>query len=111
MRGHVMKRLYYNPLEPAAKIRIKSRCFEIDTEYEPCNSDSYDKPAFIHDLFKLAALDCFDDVQVYLTSHEQAYWKSKKAAFVGTRITGWVSLKEYKDGGGYLEDQYTLEVR
>jgi hypothetical protein len=106
-----MKYLYYNPIEPAEKIRIKSRCFEIDTEYEPWASDLCDKPVYIDELFKLAALDCFENVQVYLTTHCGAYWKNKKAAFVGTRITGWVSLKEYKNGGGYLEDQYISEIQ
>lgn len=97
-----MKYLYYNPIEPAAKIKILSKCFGIDVEYSA--HDASDKPVYLDDLFGLAASDCFDDVQVYLTSHEGAYWKSKKKDFVGTRITGWLSLKEYKNGGGYLKD-------
>ena len=105
-----MKYLYYNPIEFPAKIRIKSQRLGIDVEYTPRNANN-DQPVSFRSLFEHAAMDDIDDVQVYLTPHEQAYWKNEKNDSVGTRITGWISLKEYKNGGGYREDKCKTEIK
>lgn len=103
-----MKYLYYNPYELPTKIKICSSCFNLDTEYF---SDEIDgKPIYFDELFKIAALDFFDDVQVLLTSHNGAYIKDSKKALVGTTISGWISLKEYRNGGGWLSDKYCMKV-
>ena len=97
-----MKYLFYNPCEVPVKIRIKSTCSNIDLEYEPF--DAGDKPVYLDELIKMAKSECFDDVQVYLSSHNEAYTKENKKDFVGTRVKGWISLKTVKNGGGYLDD-------
>lgn len=104
-----MKQLYYNPIELPEKIRIKSSCFNINVEYAPQESDG--KPVFLQELFYLSKSESFDAVEVYLTSHNAAYIKTGKKATIGTRISGWVSLKKYGNGGGYLEDQHLLSVK
>lgn len=104
-----MKYLYYNPFEVPQRVKIQSKCFGIDVEYAPWEAG--EKPVGFRSLFELAALECFDDVQIYLTPHEQAYWKSKKNDSVGTSITGWISLKKYRNGGGYLEDKCRTEIK
>ena len=58
----------------------------------------------------LAALDSFNIVQVYLTSSNGAYIKNKKQDPVGKNVQGWISLKEYHNGGGYLKDKYCIQV-
>ena len=56
-------------------------------------------------------LSAFDDVQVSLTAHEQAYVKSSKKAIEGIAVTGWISLREYKNGGGYFDDKYCIIIK
>ena len=102
-----MKYLFYNPIESATKVRIKSKCFGIDIEYS--SYEAMDKPVYIDQLFQLSQLEWFDDVQVYLSAHESAYYKNKKSDSKRTKITGWISLKEYKNGGGYLKDSLSLD--
>lgn len=101
-----MKQLYYNPIEIPEKVKIKSTCFNIDVEYDTWQSDG--KPVYMNDLFDLAKSRAFEDVQVYLTSHNGAYVKANKKALVGDSITGWISLSDYGNGGGYLEDKYCI---
>lgn len=102
-----MKFLYYNPIEVPQRIHIKSSAFNIEMIYEPYNAGR--RPADFEELFNLASLDCFDEVSVYLTQHDQAYYKTSKKAIEGYIITGWVNLKDYKKGGGYLNDTVTLK--
>lgn len=102
-----MKQLYYNPMEVPEKIRIKSSCFNIDVEYLAWESDG--KPIHMDDLFDLAKSRAFESVEVYLTSHNESYVKDSKKAVVGTFITGWVSLLNIGNGGGYLEDKYCIK--
>ena len=97
-----MKYLFYNPYEVPVKIRIKSTSSNIDLEYEPF--DAGDKPVYLDELIKMAKSECYDDVQVYLSSHNDAYTKENKKDLFGTRVKGWISLKTVKNGGGYLED-------
>ena len=102
-----MKYLLYNPYEPVSKIHIRSKCFGIDLEYG--GHEAGEKPVFVDKLFELAKLDCFDDVRVYFSEHNEAFYKNKKTDLYRTSITGWVSLKEYKNGGGYLDDFSVLK--
>lgn len=97
-----MKTLYYNPIEIPCKIKIVSRCFGIDVEYSPEESEG--KPVYVDELFTLAKSDSFDDVAVYFTAHEQAYIRKNKFA-VKESIEGWFSLKGIRNGGGYLNDK------
>ena len=102
-----MKYLFYNPYELPVKIRIKSTCSNIDLEYEPF--DAGDNPVYLDELIKMAKSERYDDVQVYLSSHNDAYTKENKKDLFGTRVKGWISLKTVKNGGGYLDD-LCLEV-
>ena len=103
-----MKLLYYNPIELPEKIRIKSSCFGIDIEYEPCHNDG--KPVCMDDLFYLAKSESFDAIEVYFTSHNEAYVKESKTAHIGKHIFGWVPLSEYGKGGGHFEDKYRSKL-
>ena len=62
------------------------------------------KPTRIEELFILSKSRYFESVEVLLTTNNDAYEKNNKKALVGTRVKGWVDLKKYKDGGGYLSD-------
>jgi hypothetical protein len=97
-----MKTLYYNPMESPSKFRIVSKCFDINTEYTPMDSNG--RPADYDELFALAKLDCFEQVEIYLTPHEEAYIKTSKKSLERVPVTGWVSLKGLANGGGYLND-------
>ena len=97
-----MKTLYYNPIEVPTKIRIVSKCFDINTEYT--SMDSNDRPVGYDELFNLAKLDCFEQVEIFFTSHEEAYIKTSKKSLERVPVTGWVSLKGLANGGGYLND-------
>ena len=103
-----MKYIFYNPFEAPSKIKIKSSCFNVDTEYTPFEADN--KPVYLEDLLYLSKSDFFDDIQVYLSSHNGAYTKVHKKDLIGTRINGWISLKEVKYGGGYRED-FCIELK
>ncbi len=98
-----MNYLFYNPIEFPNMIRIKSSCFGIDVEYEPLDINNK-KPTKIEELFILSKSRYFESVEVLLTTNNDAYEKNNKKALVGTRVKGWVDLKKYKDGGGYLSD-------
>lgn len=97
-----MKRLYYNPLEiPNRIVLIKG-----DTRIELSNQNDYtddrltESICYLKDLFKV--LDDYDDVLVSLTSHNQAYyWKNNETV----TVAGEVSLKEFSNGGGYMNDK------
>lgn len=97
-----MKTLYYNPIEIPCKVRIISKCFGIDIEYSTDKSDG--KPVYIDELFNLAKCDSYDDVEVYFTSHEEAYIRKDKFS-PKESIEGWFSLKGIRNGGGYLNDK------
>ena len=99
----LMKHLYHNILEVPETIRLISSCFSIDTVYHPWNSEG--KPVDLYDLYHLAKSNCFH-VEVFLTSHNQAYFKKSKKATVGTRVSGWVNLAHYDSLCGLQEDRY-----
>lgn len=103
-----MKQLYYNPDEIPARIMIHSSCFNLDLEYSP--EDLNDMPVRFDELFILANSSAFDEIKVFLTSSNDAYIKDCKKAAIGKSITGWVSLKDYGNGGGYLTDKYCIEI-
>lgn len=100
-----MKYLYYNPMELPVKIHIVSKAFEIDKIYEEPFSDMTFNGYSFDELFNMAKCDCFDEVSVYFTSHNDAYIKQSKKSLSRELITGWVNLKQVKNGGGYLEDR------
>ena len=104
-----MKYLYYNPIELPEKVRLVSNTFGIEQEYEVGPANGF--PVYMSELFALAQTQSFDEVQVYLTPHNGAYCKKRKKDFIGTRLSGWISLKDYKDAGGYIEDIYLVELK
>lgn len=99
-----MRKLYYNPIELPAKVHIISKCFGVDVIYEQPYGEN--APIFIADLYKLAQLDAFDEVAVYLTLNNDAYYRENRRPFNKYFALGWISLKESRHGGGYLEDKY-----
>ena len=101
-----MKKLYYNPIEVPEKIRIKSVAFGIDIEYTPNTSEG--KPVYIDELYDFAKNRYFDSVQVFLTSHEEAYYRDSKNPIEKVPVTGWVDLRVLERGGGYLDDKTGL---
>ena len=101
-----MKKMYYNPIEMPVRIKIVSKCFNVDVEYIP-EVTSHNYPCHFDDLFLLAYSSCFDEVAVYVTEHEQAYIRKTKNS-PKEHLKGWVSLKGVVDGGGYLNDKSTL---
>lgn len=104
-----MKYLFYNPIEIPQKAHIVSEAFNIDVTYDTFEAGK--RPIGFDELFSLARLDCFDAVEIYLTPHEQAYYKKSKKSLEGVPVTGWINLKEYRNGGGYLEDKSLIEIK
>ena len=102
-----MNHLYCNSIEMPEAIRLVSSCFGIEVEYHPWDADG--KPVDMDDLFTLAKSNCFE-VQVLLTSHNDAYVKTSKKATVGTAVEGWVNLAHYDSISGWLEDRYCQKV-
>ncbi len=97
-----MKKLYYNPIEVPVEIRIESQILGVKKQY-PCHTG--EGPVFLEELFKLAATDSFETVEVKLTPHNQAYYRDTKNPLKAVAVDGWISLKEYKNAGGYLKDK------
>lgn len=101
-----MKKLFYNPIEVPEKIKVKSIAFGLDIEYEPSAAEG--KPVYFDDLYLFAKNRYFDSVQVFLTSHNEAYYRDSKNPIEKVPVTGWVDLCDYKKGGGYLDDKTGL---
>lgn len=97
-----MKKLFYNPIEVPEEIHIVSKCFGVDVKYTPF--DSTGQPVHLDELFELAKLNCFDEVKVYFSKHNQAYIR-KTGENTKEEVLGWVSLKRLKNGGGYFTDK------
>ena len=97
-----MKILYYNPIEMPAEVCLESKILGIKKQYH-CSAPS--GPVDMDELFRLASTDTFDKVDVLLTSHNEAYYRKTKKSAQKEVVDGWVSLKEYKNGGGYLKDR------
>lgn len=96
-----MTTLYYNPIELPSKIKIVSKCFNIDIEYQ---SNAENMPVYIDELFNLAKCESFDEVAVFFTAHEETYIRKNKSSSK-ENIEGWFSLKGIKNGGGYFKDK------
>ncbi len=75
-------------------------------EYEPSAAEG--KPVYFDDLYLFAKNRYFDSVQVFLTSHNEAYYRDSKNPIEKVPVTGWVDLCDYKKGGGYLDDKTGL---
>ena len=99
-----MKKLYYNPMEVPERIHILSRAFGIDVVYDITNAEG--KPVYLDDLFEVAKSSVFEAVEVFLTEHNEAYYRESRHVYVREALAGWVNLREYKKGGGYLQDRY-----
>ena len=97
-----MKILYYNHIEMPAEVRLESKVLGVKKQYQ-CDAPS--GPVDMDELFRLASTDTFGTVDVLLTSHNEAYYRKTKESAQKEVVDGWVSLKEYKNGGGYLNDK------
>jgi len=100
-----MKKLFYNPIEHPVAVKLESEVLGVNKQYEPNASEG---PGSMDELFKLAATDSFDKVEVKLTVHNQAYYRDTKYPLEQVPVDGWISLKDYKNGGGYLKDRTGL---
>lgn len=100
-----MKKLFYNPIEHPVAIKLESKILGVNKQYEP---NVVGGPVSMEELFKLAATDSFDKVEVKLTAHNQAYYRDSKNPLEQVPVEGWISLKDYKNGGGYLKDRIGL---
>ena len=100
-----MKKLFYNPIEHPVAVKLESKILGVNKQYEP---NVVGGPVSMEELFKLAATDSFDKVEVKLTAHNQAYYRDSKNPLEQVPVEGWISLKDYKNGGGYLKDRIGL---
>ena len=100
-----MKKLFYNSIEHPVAIKLESKILGVNKQYEP---NVVGGPVSMEELFKLAATDSFDKVEVKLTAHNQAYYRDSKNPLEQVPVEGWISLKDYKNGGGYLKDRIGL---
>lgn len=98
-----MKKLYYNPIEIPQSVRIFSSIFKIEKEYD-CPSD--DGPYDLDELFKLAASNSFEKVEVCFSKHNEAYYRDSKEMTRKVPVVGWFSIKGIRNGGGYLDDKF-----
>lgn len=101
-----MKKLFYNPIEHPVAVKLVSKVLGVNKQYE---LQTCEGPIGMEELFKLAATDSFDNVEVKLTPHNQAYYRDSKNPFEQVPVEGWISLKDYKNGGGYLKDR-TIKI-
>ncbi len=97
-----MKKLFYNPIEHPVVVKLESRVLGVNKQYEP---NAGEGPSSMDELFKLASTDSFDKVEVKLTPHNQAYYRDTKNPLEQVPVDGWISLKDYKNGGGYMKDR------
>lgn len=102
-----MKKLFYNPIEHPEAVKLESEVLGVNKQYEP---NAGEGPVSMDELFKLAATDSFDNVEVKLTAHNQAYYRDSKNPLEQVPVEGWVSLKDYKNGGGYMKDR-TITIK
>lgn len=100
-----MKKLFYNPMELPEAVLLESKILGVSKKYE-CHTG--EGPVWMKELFKLAATDSFEKVEVLLSDHNQAYYRNSKNPFEQVSVVGWISLKDYKNGGGYTNDRSIL---
>ncbi len=106
--------LFYNPIEYPSKVHLRSEKLGIDKVYAPWEAGAED-PCSIDSLIKLANnTDDYDDVSIYVTRHNQAYFKRhknmRKPDCIAYEASGWISLKGVKNGGGYLDDKWPINI-
>ena len=85
-----MKKLFYNPIEHPIAVKLESKALGVNKQYEP---NAGEGPGSMDELFKLAATDSFDKVEVKLTAHNQAYYRDSKNPLEQIPVEGWISLK------------------
>lgn len=100
-----MKKLFYNPIEHPVAVKLESKVLGVNKQYEPYTGEG---PVGMDELFKLATTDSFESVEVKLTPHNQAYYRDSKNPLEQVPVEGWISLKDYKNGGDYLKDKTGL---
>ena len=104
-----MKKIFYNPIEHPVAIKLESKVLGVNKQYEPYTGEG---SIVMEELFKLAATDSFDKVEVKLTVHNQAYYRDSKNPLEQVPVEGWISLKDYMNGGGYLKDRtITIKIK
>ncbi len=104
-----MKKLFFNPIEHPVAVKLESKILGVSKQYEP---NAGGGPVSMEELFKLAATDSFDKVEVKLTVHNQAYYCDSKNPLEQVPVEGWISLKDYMNGGGYLKDRtITIKIK
>lgn len=99
-----MKYLYYNPYEYPNEIKLKSNALNIESVINW--NDTPEKIRTIEDLFALQNSNYFEEISINLSSHNEAYYKTKKRSIEKFPVTGWINLKDFINGGGYLNDKY-----
>lgn len=93
---------------PVAVI-LQSKILGVSKEYQ-CHTG--EGPVWMDELFKLAATNSFEKVEVLLSSNNQAYYRNSKNPFEKIPVDGWISLKDYKNGGGYANDKsITISIK
>ena len=97
-----MKKLYYNPIEMPLSIKLISKTGEVREI-----SEQKDPTELIPLDYLFDSIEDYKDILVKLTSHNEAYYpKHNGKGYERVPVKGEISLKEYVNGGGYLEDSH-----
>ena len=99
-----MKYLYFNPYEYPKTIKLVSKELNIDIIID-FNKD-FDKIKSIDTLFRYKKTKKFEEISLELTNHNEAYYKPRRESSEKHKVIGWINLKDYHYGGGYLEDKF-----
>lgn len=105
-----MQYLYYKKDEMPLMVRIINRSLGIDMKYYPYDGKLHPANNML-ELFSIAESKVYDDVQIYISKRLQAYSKYKKKSLVGYKIEGWISLREYKNGGLNNNDLFVEKLK
>ena len=75
IRRNQNEKIFYNPIEHPVAIKLESKVLGVNKQYKPYTGEG---SIGMEELFKLAATDSFDIVEVKLTPHNQAYYRDSK---------------------------------
>lgn len=107
MKTRGLPKLFYNPEEAPKKIQFFKDGTVItlsEDNYFQC-PEAPSLPAHLDSLFKV--IEDFDDIIVVLTAHNEAYyWSKGEHEDERTSVVGEISLKAFRNGGGYLKDNH-----